>query len=452
MLNVPLNITLHDNQRLIMNSKSINVVTKAGKRFGKSKVACYKMIKEAGAMPGGNFWYVAPYFSHCKDIIWHEFKEMIPHKLIKRIIENELLIELYQGATISLRGADNEVRLRGRKIHGLVCDEAAYFRGREVVNLLLGQLLDIGGKKRGFAWFISSPARTGSNWYSDFYQETLRKKLAGDTDHDAFKFTIFDNPLLARGDIEKIREGCTADEWQTEYLAEESAHAGKVYSEFDFSRHVGLEEPNKYSTLVRAIDWGINHSTVCLFVRLDQANKKLFIDDEYCQSGYTIEESCNVINRKTNSQEVAWTVCDPSMNKRNSQTKRTDKQEFDRLGIFCVGGDNNYRGYNITKMFFKKNMIRINPKCKNLITQLRTLEWSGTDGKPEDKNDDCTDALRYACVRIHDLMFKWKDEQSVQQEPQSPFGHKSFNLNDRNLFPKAAMNYSNSIMQEINTY
>ena len=50
-------------------------------------------------------------------------------------------------------------------------------------------------------------------------------------------------------------------------------------------------------------------------------------------------------------------------------------------------------------MFFKFGMLRIHPKCKNLISELKTLQFGDTVG------DDTTDALRYLCTRVNDLVY-----------------------------------------------
>ena len=161
-------------------------------------------------------------------------------------------------------------------------------------------------------------------------------------------------------------------------------------------------------------------------------------------SGKLIEESCEIIHKKTAGRPVAWDVCDPSMNKRNSQTKRTDKDEYARLGIFCVSGDNNNRGYNIVKMFLKKDVIRIHPRCKVLIKQLKDLQYADTVG------DDAVDALRYSCVRIHDFMFKWNDAKVSAEE--NKIVKKPYSLNDKMLFPTVPFGQSTAFRQEANRF
>jgi len=447
-ITVPLNIILHKNQEFVNNSDALVTVVKAGKRFGKSELAIYKTLKWAGDKPGGTFWYIAPTFGQAESIAWNRFKEMIPVQYVKRMVDNKLMVTLINDATIFLKGAENETSLRGPHLDGSVFDEAAYMRKYIWNNIIRGQLLGKNGAQPGKALFISSPinpletiGKNVKDWYTDFYNDAMRKSLAGNTDFAAFHFTIYDNPLLTKEYIDDMRADATDEEWDIEYMAKESPHTGTVYSEFTGAH---LFECKKEGSQVRGHDWGISHPTGCLWVYVDLAKQQIYVDDEYMNSDYTIEENVDIIKKKTQGH-VEWDICDPSLNKRNSQTKRTDKDEYMRLGIPCIAGDNGMRGYKITKMFFKKDMIRINPKCRNLINQLKKLQWTDKTG------DDLPDILRYICVRVHDLMFKWTDGEEPRKEG-SPFEHKTFNLNDIRIFPKSQNQAESQIMQEIRRF
>lgn len=385
MLTVPLNITLHSNQQLIHDSGALIIVVKAGKRFGKSELAIYKTIKWAFAKPGGMFWFVAPTYGQAESIAWNRFLEILPTYLIKRKVDNKLMIVLVNGSTIRLLGSDNETSLRGPHIDGVVLDEAAYMRKYIWNNILRGQLLGRNGEAPGKAFFISSPINPlqtiGKNikdWYTEFYNEALRKQMAGNKDWAAFEYTIYDNPTLTKEYIDDMRNDSTDEEWNIEYMAKESAHTGTVYTEFNYRQHV-MECKNE-GVLVRGHDWGIDHPTVCLWAYVSKDKKQIYIEDEFVNADFTIEENVGVIKKKTGERPVSWDICDPSLNKRNGQTKRTDKDEYARLGIFCSAGDNGNRGYKILKMMFKKDMIRVNPKCRNLINQLRNLQWTDKVG------------------------------------------------------------------------
>jgi hypothetical protein len=451
MLNVALPIDLHKNQQIIHDSAALNIVVMSGKRFGKTDFALYKLIKEAFKRPGGKYWYIAPTYGMAEGIAWSRLRELLPKHLIKRCVENKLMFELVTGSVIQLKGADNVDSLRGKQLHGVIFDEAAYMNPYIWNNIIRGQLLGVGGEDPGFAIFISSPVnpletigKKISDWYEKFYQEAMRKKLSGDTEWDAFHFTIYDNPLLSEKAINDIKADSTEDNFNVEYLAKPSAHSSQVFSEFEYSKHVKDEGVKALSLFIRGVDWGIDHPTVCLFGQVDVQAHRVHIEDEYVQAGYTIDESVEVIKRKTGSRVVDWTVCDPSLNKRNSQTGRTDKQEFDRLGVFCVPGDNNHRGYNIVKMFLKRGMLTVSPKCKNLIKQFRDLQWTDKTG------DDCTDTVRYMAVRLHDLVWNGIFDREKEKDPVArPY---SFNMNDWHLFANAGKKPETPVREEIGAY
>lgn len=450
-MDVKLNIKLHPNQQHIqLNSKKFNVV-KAGKRFGKTKWAIYRLVQKAGSLPNGTVWYIAPTYRQAKQIAWRELLMILPHQMIRRKIETDLLIELYNGCIIQLIGADNEDSLRGVKIHHYVMDEAAYVK-EYVRPLLDGQLL--GNAGMGSADYISSPNRTGRNWFTAFHEEANKRMLAGDPDWGAFYYTLYDNPTIPREDIDKLKADTPDDTWSLEYMAIESDHAGQKYAEFKYEQHVAelIRDSNlPQLPTYRAIDWGLEHPTVCLWARVDRSKNEIYIYDEFVKSGLIIEEVCKVISDKTSGTRIDWTVIDPSANRRDQVTNRSVKDEFLRCGLGCVDGDRRGadnvggRGVDIVKMFFKKNMIRIHPKCKNLILELRNLQWGDKTG------DDCTDALRYLLVRMHDLIFNGILVGNTEKTEEFKV-KQIFNMNDPVLFPKREMEYASSIRQEIQAY
>ena len=449
-MEIRLNIKLHANQQHIQDhAKKYNVIM-AGKRFGKTLWALYRALQKAGNCPGGTVWYIAPTYRQAKQIAWRELLKMLPPQLIIRKIETDLLIELWNRCTFQLIGADDEDHLRGVKINHYVLDEASYVR-EEVRPLLDGQLL--GNVESGSADYISSPNKTGTNWFSAFHQDAMRKMKAGDPEWAAFFFTLYDNPTLPRADIEKLKANTPDQVWSLEYMAQESEFAGAKYNEFRYDTHVRPFDFNKDGHLptYRAIDYGLLHPSVCLWAKVDRPKNMVYIYDEFVRNGLIIEEICRVIKEKTGSTPTEYTVIDPSANRRDIITGRSLKDEFLRCGIACVDGDRRGadekggRGTSITKMFFKHGMILIDPRCKNLILELRNLQWGQKEG------DDATDALRYLLVRLHDLVFNGVLNSNAQDIPVQA-NPQIFNINDRNLFPNRGMEYASSIREEINAY
>lgn len=446
-MDVKLNLILHQNQEVIHHSPAKFIVVKSGKRFGKTELALYKLIKWAMEKPGGTFWYLTDTARHAEEIGWKRLNSLMPDNLKRSVNNNKLLIETVVGSSIKMMSADNPDYLRGVKLDGIVWEEAAYIKNGNDIweGIINGQLSGLRGQEGGKALFISSPNKSGANWYSNFYLEALRKKMSGNTEWDAFHFTAWDNPLYDKATIQGWQDNCTEDTWQVEYMANESAHAGTIYSEFKYEQHVMECQVKEDAFLIRGHDWGIDHPTSCVWVYADMLDKKIYIEDEYMQSGYSIEESCDVIKKKTRVSTHA-DICDPSLAKRESN-KRTLKDEYARNGIACMSGDNGRRGYDITKMFFKKDMIRINPKCKGLIQQLKNLQWT------DKVDDDLTDPLRYVCVYIHDILFNWKDSAEEQKKEvvyteEYLDKRRECNLNNKYMFPDEPKRESMSWLQE----
>lgn len=449
-MDVKLNIKLHKNQQHVQDNARQFTVIKAGKRFGKTKLAIYRTIQKAGNLPDGTVWYIAPTYKQAKQIAWWELMRMLPPQMIRRKAETDLFLELWQGCRVQLIGADNEDSLRGPKLDHLTMDEAAYCKEYIWPSILRGQLLGPNGS--GTADFISSPNKTGRNWFTHFHDDATKRMAAGDPEWAAFYYTIYDNPTLPVSDIKKLELDTPDDTWKLEYLAIESEHAGQKYSEFNYEKHVVPCPPPKTALpTYRALDWGLDHPTVCLWARVDKTKGEVYIYDEFCRNGLIIEEIVKVVNEKTGPVPIDWTVIDPSANRRDIVTNRSVKDEFLRCGMGCVDGDRRGadnvggRGVDIVKMFFKKNMIRIDPRCKNLILELRNLQWGDKTG------DDCTDALRYLLVRLHDLIFH-----GILMAPDAPIGELMpkhiFNINDPLLFPKRELENASDIRAELNAY
>lgn len=451
-LSIPLAIKLHPNQQFIHdNAKTFNII-RAGKRFGKSKLAIFRALQKAGKLPNGVVWYIAPFYRMAKQIAWFDLLRMLPPQMIRRKIETDLFLELWNGCRFQLLGADNEDSLRGPKIDHITLDEAAFIKEHLWPSILRGQLLGNETQGQGTADFISSPNPSGKNWFSAFWEEAKKKMDAGDPDWAAFHYTILDNTTIPKEQIQKLKDDTPDDTWNLEYLAIESDFAGQKYSEFKYEKHVSTYvEPREGLPTYRALDWGILHPTVCLWAKVDKIAGKVFITDEFCKSGLIIEQVCKVVLEKSINMNIEWSVIDPSANRRDQVTGRSVKDEFLRCGLGCVDGDRRGadnkggRGTDIVKMMLLKDMIRINPRCKNLILELRNLQWGDT------LKDDATDALRYLLVRLHDLVFNGVlPDKSIPEEPFKP--KQIYNVNDTTLFPKREMEYASSIRAQLNDY
>jgi Terminase large subunit, T4likevirus-type, N-terminal len=119
-----MNISLKPAQsRVFVCDRRFRVLA-AGRRFGKTYLACTELCRAAfGA--GRIAWYVAPTYKQAKRIAWKPLKELTRPFWTFPPNETDLRIELINGGAIALRGADNYDNLRGEGLDFVVLDEFA---------------------------------------------------------------------------------------------------------------------------------------------------------------------------------------------------------------------------------------------------------------------------------------------------------------------------------------
>src|SRR5947208_7790662 len=117
-------IRLKTPQREVFLSPHRFRVLVAGRRFGKTYLANVELLRAASGS-GRVAWYVAPTYRQAKRIAWDRLKELTRPYWASKPQESDLRIELAQGGTIALRGADSYDSLRGEGIDFVVLDEFA---------------------------------------------------------------------------------------------------------------------------------------------------------------------------------------------------------------------------------------------------------------------------------------------------------------------------------------
>jgi hypothetical protein len=216
------------NQQLIQKSNARFKVIVAGRRFGKTIFAINELIRIALDNPNSRNYYVAPTYRQAKEIAWKMLFEFIPDELISSKNEVELNIELIQGATIALRGADNPESLKGVGLNFAVLDEYGAMKESVWDEVIRPMLIDSKGK----AIFIGTP--TGYNHFWKLYN-----KEKDDPDYKSFHFKTIDN-LAIDGmpeEVEKARQEMDPIKFSQEIEANFEALVGRP--RFD---HIVLKE------------------------------------------------------------------------------------------------------------------------------------------------------------------------------------------------------------------
>lgn len=160
------------------------------RRAGKTVACVNELVTRASytQKQDARYAYIAPFYRQAKDVSWVYLKSAVKGIIKGRPRESELRVELFNGATITLYGADNPDALRGLYLDGVVLDEYGDCRPSLWGQVVLPTLAD----RKGFAVFIGTPkgknhfyevhqrAKLEPNWYS----LTLRADESGILDDD----------------------------------------------------------------------------------------------------------------------------------------------------------------------------------------------------------------------------------------------------------------------------
>ena len=216
-----LNVKLHAKQLEVFNDKARFKVVAAGRRFGKSRLAAWILLIEALQSKEKDVFYVAPTFQQAKDIIWTMLKDL-GGEVIASAHENTGVLTLINGRRIFLKGSDRPDTMRGMGLHYVVIDEYADMKSSVWEQIIRPSLADV----KGGALFIGTPK--GRNHFWELYQYAAEED---DPEWAAFHFTSFDNPFLAKEEIEAAKKSMSSFAFRQEFLSSFEAGGNEVFKE-----------------------------------------------------------------------------------------------------------------------------------------------------------------------------------------------------------------------------
>lgn len=159
---------------------------------------------------------------------------------------------------------------------------------------------------------------------------------------------------------------------------------------------IGELEPK--GELIIGLDFGyVNDATALIAAYLDEAEKKIYIFDEYYKNGMLNDQIADMIKYKGYGKEVI--IADSAEQKSIEEIKR---EGISRIKPAVKGQGSILQGIQKLQQY----EIVVNPKCANTIIELQNYSWTKDKqsneyiNKPIDSYNHCLDALRYAlqCV------------------------------------------------------
>lgn len=321
-------------EKIIQSNKRFRVAV-TGRRFGKTTLSVEEMKAFAFYREGSKVVYIAPTIKQARDIAWEMLKKATLDTQVDKPNESRLEITIRTNTNktsqIWLRGSENIESLRGQRIDFLVVDEIASMKDWNNIwrEVLRPTLLDT----RGQALFIGTPK--GFNHFYDLFNMAEH-----DTDYESFRFTSYDNPFIAKEEIDKAKlEGertGTLDEFNQEYLAQFVSVSGQVYKEWDFIRQFMPITYDPYLPVHISMDFGVNDPTSIIWLQRNSGEFRVI--DYYETSNADISHFVQVIRSKP-YKEAELITGDPAGKARSIVTGTSPIEEYSRSGIHIRSKD-----------------------------------------------------------------------------------------------------------------
>lgn len=392
-------------QRAVFTSDARFRVLIAGRRFGKSFLACLILIAEAWKDRHRVCWYIAPTYRQGKQILWALLKRLIPREYVAATNETDLSMVLVNGSMIAIRGADNPDALRGVGLDFAALDEFAFMdRGiwHEIVRPALAD-------RQGRGLFITTPS--GMGWDYDLYMQ-------GQEHRDGFQswsFTTLEGGNVAPGEIEAARASMDPRLFRQEFEASFETLAGRVYDNFSrsFAPDGNIDEllQDTNAELLIGQDFNVNPMASVVGVR---AGDELHILEAWEIPTSNTEEVAAEIARRFPGRSII--VCpDPSGKARKTSAVAgvTDFTILQRRG-FWVDAPNSAPlipdRINAVQAMLKdatgRRRLKIHPRATALIRALDGLTYKEGTSIPDKGSglDHLTDALGYLVWQRFNLL------------------------------------------------
>lgn len=326
----------HPAQDKIASSNKRYRVAVTGRRFGKTTLSVEEMHAFAIYRPESKVVYVAPTIKQARDIAWEMLLKITKNAWAEQPNETRLEIKLKclnsdKTSDIWLRGTENIESLRGIKIDFLVVDEVASMKNWTTTwrEVLRPTLMDT----RGQVLFIGTPK--GFNHFYDLFNSSQT-----DTDFESFRYTSYDNPFIAKEEIDKAKQEAeksqTLDEFNQEYMAQFVSVSGQVYKEWDFVKQFLKVDYDPALPIHITMDFGVNDPTAIWWIQ--RMGGEFRAIDYYEASNADISHFIQVIRGKPYREAELYTG-DPAGKARSIVTGTSPIEEYQKSGIYIKNKD-----------------------------------------------------------------------------------------------------------------
>src|SRR4051812_42769576 len=284
MSEINLNLKLRPRQAQVFRCPKRFVVVVAGRRWGKTTVAIWWLVVHAFSSGDRLCYYIGPTYKQVKRIAWALLKKLILPGARSRISEQELLIELPNGSSIQLHGADHLDSLRGVGLDYVVLDEYASMRSETWTTVVRPMLSD----RKGCALFIGTPK--SFNCFYDLYVHAESNE-----NWAPFRFATEEGGYVLPEELAAVEMDMDNKRYAQEFQASFESLQGRVYHAFDRKLNVTDLTVLPNADLLIGMDFNVSPMSAVIAQR---AGEQIQIIDEVVLDNANTQQIMDEINRR----------------------------------------------------------------------------------------------------------------------------------------------------------
>jgi phage terminase large subunit len=379
-----------------------------GSRSGKSFTLAHKFRQAAVEFPGVSQYILRKTMADARDTVWQQTMLPILEHDAKagrcKIFKQPTLCEYKSGSIIKIGGlhpAEIDKVLGGE--HGRIWINEATEPSWQNVPALMTRLNARTpnrhtGKPIVSKLYADFNPTTVSHWTHKAYIRKIdpltEKPWSNPNQWGWIRMNPTDNAAnLAAGYMEILESLSPRDKDRFLY-GEFGQLSGLVYDNFDPEQHVYDDLPKRGFDWYRTIDFGFTNPFACYWGAYDTADECLYIEDEWYSAKITINEHARIIKARHESLTYRDSIADHDAG---------DRAVLEQFGIITTPAIKDVAsGINVVYDRFRRDKLKINRRCVNLISELYSYQWKESSQKTEPikSNDHGLDAIRYLCMRI----------------------------------------------------
>ena len=384
----------------IINDQHRFKVIVAGRRWGKTHLAIMWLLSEE-ITENNSLWYIAPTYRQGKMIAWPVLRQLFRHHSEAKINESELSVTLTNGATISIKGADNEDSLRGAGINKVILDEYAYFKPHVWEEIILPML----ATSQGQAMFIGTPS--GYNAMYDLYM-----KGQSDPDWKSWKFKTIEGGFVEKDEIKRIKSNMDGRLYRQEMESSFETTGNRAAYNFDRDIHVKKADELAQNRWI-GMDMNVDYMTAVIACEYTDGTVHYF--DEIRQSNSNTESMAKAMRKKW--PEVIMIYPDPAGSARSTTSHRSDHTILRDYG-YTVRAKKAHPSHIDRLNALNRKLVDANgsvgmtvdPKCTYLIKDLEQVQRDKRGGIDKTSDITLTHALD-ACSYV--ISYKWSINRNI---------------------------------------